>query len=134
MRYTSNTVWNTFPWPQNITIKQIEKIAKISKELREERNKSMKSYNLCLRDLYRTVEQHGKNPVKDLQNKLDVAVMEAYGIKTEKEILQVLLSLNLEVAKLEQIGKEVIKPGLPNWVKNKKDYVSSDCVKYIELD
>lgn len=134
LRYTSNTVWNTFPWPQNPTIKNIEKIAKLSKELRDERNKAMKSYNLSLRDLYRTVEQHGKNPVKDLQNKLDVAVMEAYGIKSEKEILQVLLNLNLEVAKQEQAGKEVIKPGLPHWVKNKKDFITTDSVKYIELE
>jgi type II restriction/modification system DNA methylase subunit YeeA len=129
-RYTTESVWNTFPWPQSPTQKQIEKVAAASKVLRDARNKTMQEHHYSLRDLYRIVEQPGKNPIKELHSALDKAVMEAYGFKKDEDILTQLLALNLEVHTKEQNKQPVQPPGLPDWVKNKEKFVSDDCVKF----
>jgi type I restriction-modification system DNA methylase subunit len=129
-RYTGETVFNTFPWPQNPTGAQINKVAIASKALRDARNKAMKDHVMSLRDLYRLLEQPGKNPIKDLHTKLDKAVMEAYGFNEDEDLLAQLLALNLKVAQNEKEGKPVQPPGLPDFVKNKEEYVSDDCVRF----
>jgi len=129
-RYTGETVFNTFPWPQNPTEAQIKKVTIASKALRDGRNKAMKDHVMSLRDLYRLLEQPGKNPIKDLQANLDKAVMEAYGFNEDADLLAQLLALNLQVAQNEKEGKPVQPPGLPEFVKNKEDYVSDDCVRF----
>ena len=37
-RYTSDTVFDSYPWPQNPTIKQIGEVAKFAKALRDKRS------------------------------------------------------------------------------------------------
>ncbi|MEM8940169.1 MAG: DNA methyltransferase [Bacteroidota bacterium] len=129
-RYTTNTVWDTFPWPQNPTQQQIRKVAEIAKELHHERTKALKEYNLTLRELYRTLEQPGKNPIKDLHTKLDKAVMEAYGFDPSVDILTQLLELNLKVAEREKNDEPVQAPGLPNFYPNPNELITDDCVKF----
>ena len=90
---------------------------------------------MSLRDLYRLLEQPGKNPIKDLQAALDKAVLEAYGFSDKEDILAQLLALNLTVAEKEKkgdpsAGSGVQSPGLPEFVKNKEQYVSDDCVRF----
>ena len=131
-RYTTDTVWDTFPFPQSPTQKQIEKIAAAAKTLRDVRNKAMKDYNYSLRDLYRVLEKPGKNAINDLQKELDNAVMEAYGFDEKKDLLSQLLELNLQVAEKEKRQEKVQAPGLPDWVKNKEKFVSDDCVRFEE--
>jgi hypothetical protein len=136
LRYTANTVWDTFPWPQTPTESQIKKVAETAQTLRTERTKVMQLHHMSLRDLYRLLEQPGKNPIKDLHLALDKAVLEAYGFDTKGKtvdtdfILENLLGLNHEVAAKETKGEKVQAPGLPDWIKNKDDYVSDDCVKF----
>jgi SAM-dependent methyltransferase len=130
-RYTTNTVWDTFPWPQKTTKKQIAKIANASKAIRDERNAIMEKNKSTLRDVYRVLEKPGKNKLKDLHNNLDKAVMEAYGFDAKTDILQQLLELNKKVAQLETDKKEVQAPGLPDWIIDKQKYISDDCVKFI---
>ncbi len=132
-RYTANSVWDTFPWPQNPTEKQMEKIAKISKSLRDARNSIMKSNKSTLRDLYRVFEKPGKNTLKDLHADLDKAVIDAYGFDSNKDVLYQLLNLNNSISKMENENKTVQKPGLPEWIDNKQKYISNDCVKFIEV-
>jgi len=129
-RYTNESVWDTFPWPQNPSIEQIRKVAKAANALRDERNKIMREYKMSLRDLYRLVEKPGKNPVRDLHETLDHAVMEAYGFSKEKDILEQLLELNLSLAAKEENGEKVQAPGLPEWVEHKEEFVSEDCVRF----
>jgi len=129
-RYTPNSVWDTFPWPQNPTEAQIKKVAIASKALRDGRIKAMKDHVMSLRDLYRLLEQPGKNPIKDLQANLDKAVMEAYGFNEDEDLLAQLLALNLQVAQNEKEEKPVQAPGLPSFVKNKAEYVSDNCVRF----
>jgi SAM-dependent methyltransferase len=129
LRYTTNTVWDTFPWPQTPSNQQIKKVAEAATELHRERTKALKEYNLTLRELYRTLEQPGKNPIKNLHTKLDKAVMEAYGFDPTGDILTQLLELNLKVAEREANEEPVQAPGLPNSYPNPNELISDDCVK-----
>ena len=131
LRYTTNTVWDTFPFPQNPKVEQIKEVAKLAKKFRAIRNEVMSRHQYSLRDLYRLIEQHGKNPIKDLQNELDDAVREAYGFNKSKDILQQLLDLNFKVADKELKGEKVQAPGLPDFIENKNEYITIDCVEYI---
>ena len=134
--YNTASIWDTFPFPQSPTESQIKKVADAAKTLREERTKTMQQHKMSLRDLYRLLEQPGKNPIKDLHAALDKAVLEAYGFNTKEKnidtdfILENLLALNHEVAAKEKRGEKVQPPGLPQWIKNKEDYVSEDCVRF----
>ncbi|MFT7590053.1 MAG: type I restriction-modification system DNA methylase subunit [Limisphaerales bacterium] len=130
-RYTGNSVWDTFPFPQNPTLTQVKKVAKVVEELRDIRNQIMIKHNYSLRDLYRILEEPGANPLKDAHQKLDDAVLSAYDFGKRKDILTQLLELNFEVADKVEKGEEVQNPGLPKCVKNKKEFVSEDCVKMI---
>lgn len=129
-RYTTNTVWDTFPWPQTPTEAQIKKVATAAKALHTQRSAALKQYKMSLRDLYRLLEQPGENPIKDLHATLDKAVMEAYGFDGTKDILSQLLALNLLVADKENKKEKVQPPGLPEFVKNKETYVSDECVRF----
>jgi hypothetical protein len=128
LRYTANTVWDTFPFPQNPTINDVRKVAAAAKELRDKRNEIMMKHNFSLRDVYRILEEPGSNPLKDLHQKLDDAVLSAYGFGKRKDLLSQLLELNFEVASKIKNGEEAQSPGLPKCVKNKKEFVSEDCV------
>ena len=69
-RYTSDTVFDSFAWPQKPNQKQVESVAKAAVALRKARAVAQKANGLSLRDLYRLVEQPGKNSVKTAQDKL----------------------------------------------------------------
>ena len=128
-RYTSDTVFDTFPWPQNPTKKQIEEVAKQAKALRYKRNEVMEEHHYTLRQLYRIMDDTPDNPVSEIQTRLDNAVREAYGMASNADILQYLLSLNTRMYEREQNGEFVQGPGLPDKIKDKSELVSDDCVK-----
>ena len=131
-RYTTNTVWDTFPFPQNPKLADVKKVAVAAKELRFKRNELMNKHDYTLRDIYRLLEEPGANPLKDAHQKLDDAVLVAYGFGKRKDILTQLLALNFEVDEKIEKGEEVQSPGLPKCVKKKKEFVSEDCVKMIK--
>lgn len=126
-RYTSTSVFDTFPWPQAPTLSKVRKVAEAAKKLREFRNKQFEKGNWTLRKLYRALEVPGKNPLKDLHEKLDNAVFAAYGVKPQ-DPLPMLLKLNHEVAAREEDGKSVVAPGLPPCAKKTAEFISDDCV------
>jgi hypothetical protein len=130
-RYTSDSVFDSFPWPQTPTVKQIEEVAKQAKALRDKRNEVMQKYNYTLRQLYRFMDDTPENPVSEIQGHLDKAVREAYGINMETDIPQYLLNLNGRLYEREQRGESVQGPGLPNKVKDKSKLISNDCVKIL---
>ena len=130
-RYTSDTVFDSFPWPQNPTKKQIEEVAKQAKVLRDKRNEFMEERQLTLRQLYRIMDDTPNNPVSEIQNKLDNAVRDAYGMRHDADILQFLLELNGKLYQKEQNDEIIQGPGLPSKIKDKSELVSEDCVKMI---
>jgi len=85
---------------------------------------------VSLQDLYRLLEQPGKNPIKDLHAALDKTVIEAYDFNENEDLLSQLLTLNLQVAEKEKKEEKVQAPGLLERVKNKEEYVTDNCVKF----
>ena len=131
-RYTSETVFDTFPWPQNPTKKQVEEVARLAKALRDKRNEMMEEHQLTLRKLYRIMDDTPNNPVSDIQTELDNAVRKAYGMRHDTDTLQFLLGLNSKVFEREQRGNSVQGPGIPGNIKDKSSLVSCDCVTLLE--
>jgi hypothetical protein len=127
-RYTSDSVFDSFPWPQKPTKAQVEAIAKYAVELRAARRKVMQENGLSLRELYRTMEQTPNNAVSDIQEKLDNAVRSAYGMKNNEDILAFLLNLNQILAQKESDGESIVGPGLPSFIENPEKYITADCV------
>lgn len=128
-RYTSDTVFDTFPWPQKPTLPQVKKVAEAAVTLRNLRRKVMTENNWSLRELYRTLDTPGKNPLRDAQDVLDAAVRAAYGMKAKEDPLAFLLALNAEMADREASMQPVTGPGLPPCVKDAAEFVTGDCVR-----
>jgi hypothetical protein len=128
-RYTSDTVFDTFPWPQAPTLKQVEVVAKAAVALRELRRKTMAVNGWSLRDLYRTLETPGANPLRGAHDALDAAVRAAYGMKPREDPLAFLLALNHVVAEREKNGEPVVAPGLPPCVPEAQAFITEDCVQ-----
>lgn len=127
-RYTSNTVFDSFPWPQAPNIAAVRKVAKAAKALQIGRRELSEKHQKSFRELYRAAELPGINPLKDLQERLDEAVRGAFGMPKKGSSLAFLLKLNNEVADLEKAGKPIQGPGLPFCVKSRSEFVSSECV------
>ncbi|GAA5055183.1 class I SAM-dependent DNA methyltransferase [Erythrobacter westpacificensis] len=130
-RYTNETIFTSFPWPQNPTLNAVQKVADASRELRILRQSLMKKHGLTYRALYRTLELPGASPLKDAHAKLDQAVRTAYGMKKSDDPLSFLFDLNQSVAKTEDAGKQVTGPGLPPVAKDPARFTSDDCVEII---
>ena len=125
-RYTSTTIFDSFPWPQFGILGLVEKIketkkpeelvlavAEAARNLRNLRNKLRADHKLSLRELYRTLELPGRNPLKDAQDALDKAVREAYYYGLSKEMkntdeLTFLFGLNQKCYAAEKNGKKII--------------------------
>lgn len=128
-RYTSNTVFDTFPWPQQVTLKQAKEVASCAKKLRNKRREIMQQYGYSLRELYRLMEDSPNNPVSNLQEELNQAVRAAYGMKKNEDILPFLLKLNQKLAEMEMNNDFIQGPGLPNCVQDKLEFINDDCIK-----
>jgi hypothetical protein len=124
-RYTSNTVFDSFPWPQSPNAKQIADVAAAAVSLRSVRNTLKETHNMSLRELYRTLDLPGAHPMKDAQAKLDDAVCAAYGMTKSVGVLEHLLALNKTVAARESAKEPVRGPGLPP-VASGATYVTTD--------
>jgi hypothetical protein len=127
-RYTSDTVFDTFPWPQSPTLAQVKKVAAAAVALRALRRKVMAENSWSLRDLYRTLDLPGQNPLCEVHEQLDAAVRAAYGMGKKDEPLAFLLALNRKVAEREEAGQPVTAPGLPGCVPDPLYFVTEDCV------
>jgi hypothetical protein len=128
-RYTPESVFDTFPWPQAATVKQIDAAACAAREVRRVRAEALKSLKGGLRALYRTLELPGANPLKDAHAALDAAVLAAYGFSAKKDLLAQLLALNLEVASKIENDQPVSAPGVPPTYPEPKKLVTEDCIK-----
>ena len=127
-RYTSDTVFDSFPWPQAPTSEQVRGVAAAAVALRELRREVMQRQGWSLRDLYRTLDTPGKNPLRDAQERLDAAVRAAYGMPAGADVLGFLLTLNGQLAAAEARGETIVGPGLPAGF-NPADFTTADAVR-----
>lgn len=132
-RYTSDTVFDSFPWPQSPTLAQAKNVAKAAVKLRTQRTQVMTKHGLSRRDLYRQLEEPGRSPIKDAHEALDQAVRDAYGMKAKDQILAFLLDLNIALADAEGKGRRVQGPGLPSSVIERELFLSLDAVQAPKL-
>jgi hypothetical protein len=153
-RYTSDTVFDTFPWPQlevsreerqkreekgkeplrssrslREIIEQIRAVAEAALALRALRHEIMSANGWSLRELYKSLETPGENRLRDAHAALDTAVRAAYGMKPNEDILAFLLKLNLELADKETKGEPITPPGLPENYPDAKKLVTADCIQ-----
>lgn len=128
-RYTSNSVFDSFPWPQAPSLKEVEKIATQAVALRTLREKLRKKHNLTLRELYRSLDLPGTHPLKTEQEKLDVAVRQAYKMSPNTEPLEFLSKLNAKVVLEEKAGNFIEGPGLPSFIFDSKPFITIDCIE-----
>ena len=127
-RYTSDTVFDTFPWPQAPAKKALRTVADAAAELRKLRRERMAQLGWSLRELYRTLDEPGASPLKDAHAALDAAVRTAYGMAATDDPLSFLLSLNAECAAAEKAGKPITPPGLPLPPAEHAAYITEDCI------
>lgn len=128
-RYTPESVFDTFPWPQAPTVQEINAVAAASREVRRIRAETLPHLRGGLRALYRTLELPGANPLKDAHAALDAAVLAAYGLSAKQDLLAQLLALNLEVAARIEKGEPVTAPGVPKTYPNPQSLVTGDCIQ-----
>lgn len=121
-RYTSESVFQTFPWPQSPTTKEIDDIAAAGRHLRQVREDASTKIDGGLRGLYRTLDLPGANPLRSAHDALDSAVFAAYGFSAKKDLLQQLLDLNLAVSE----SSSALGAGVPKSYKNPSKLVSKD--------
>lgn len=128
-RYTPESVFDTFPWPQTPTMKQVNDVAAAGREIRRIRAEALKNIKGGLRALYRSLELPGRNPLKDAHAALDAAVLEAYGFSATGDILKQLLDLNLSVAARIEKGESVTSPGVPPSYGDPRPLITDDCIQ-----
>jgi hypothetical protein len=127
-RYTSNTVWDSFPWPQTPTKEAARQVADAAISLRTVRAQLASRHRLSLRELYRSIELPGESPLKDAHAALDAAVRYAFGMKAESDALAFLLTLNSELSENEKKGIKVRSAGLPEFIADRSGFVTEDAL------
>ncbi|WP_288369869.1 DNA methyltransferase [uncultured Marinobacter sp.] len=126
-RYTSDSVFATFPWPQSPSEQDVRAVAEAAKEVRQIRQSSANN-NVNLQELYRTLDLPGKSPLKDAHEKLDAAVLQAYGFAAKRDLLQQLLNLNVLCSQEISAGRSPAGPGIPLSVSNPDSLISDDFI------
>ncbi len=129
IRYTMR-VWNTFPWPQEVSEPAVVQVAAAARALRATRDRLMTDNGWSLRALHQAAEVDGPHPLKNAQRALDEAVAEAYGMPSDQEVTEFLLDLNRALVEDEAAGKTVTGPGLPPGLAPKDPrWLSADCIE-----
>ena len=127
-RYTSNTVFDSFPWPQQPSLTAAQAVADAAVSLRKLRYKLKAQHSLSFRELYRVLEMPGTSPLKDAHMTLDKAVRDAYGMSKGENALVFLLDLNLTLASAEAKLLPVTGPGWPCIAKDRSPFITKDCL------
>lgn len=127
-RYTSETVFDSFPWPQSPTEKQCLAVANAAVALRALRRQMASEKHMNLRAMYTSMEDPGAHPLKEAHAALDKAVRAAYAMPARKDLLAFLLNLNQKCADREAKGELINAPGLPTEMWSGA-FVTKDCVR-----
>ena len=126
-RYTSESIFSTFPWPQGPSAVDVQAVADAGRAVLNVRAAATGKKGTGLRALYRTLDLPGNNPLKDAHGSLDTAVLKAYGFSKKKDLLLQILELNSEVSDLIASGEVVVGPGVPGTFTGAGGLVSADC-------
>ncbi len=112
-RYTHNTCFETFPFPQTPTPKIIEKIRQTTLALHQYRSQQMEQKQWGITKLYNAYFDEPASQLYKLHQQLDSLTLQAYGFTPQDDILEKLLTLNHQLAAQEQAGQPIIGPHAP---------------------
>jgi hypothetical protein len=112
-RYTHQTCFEPFPFPQTPDSKQVTSIREITQKLHDYRTQQMESKQWGITQLYNKFFDEPTSQLSKLHAELDKQVMQAYRFKPTDEILEKLLQLNGELAEKEARGEFVLGPQAP---------------------
>jgi SAM-dependent methyltransferase len=101
-RYTHNTCFETFPFPQNKTSPLVAKIRAAMQELHQYRTEQMESKQWGITKLYNEYFHEPASQLYKLHAKLDKLVMQIYGFSDSDDLLEKLLHLNQAIAAQEK--------------------------------
>jgi hypothetical protein len=127
--YSSESVFDTFPWPQSPDAKAVNAVAAAGREVRRVRADALPKMKGGLRALYRTLELPGANPLKAAHAALDAAVLAAYGFSPKADLLAQLLALNQQTAARIAAGDSVTAPGIPSGFASPETLITDDCIR-----
>jgi len=113
LRYTSTTSFKTFPFPQTPAPNLITTIRAIAQELHDYRSTQMERKQWGITKLYNEYFHEPTSQLYKLHAKLDAIVLQAYGFKPDDDLLEKLLTLNLELAEKETRGGAIVGPWAP---------------------
>lgn len=108
-------------------------VADAAVALRQLRRETMTKLDWSLRDLYRSLEEPGANPLRDAHAALDTALRAAYGMGKNDDILTHLLALNHAYAEKEKAGEKITPPGLPLPPEEHAAFITTDCIEAPQL-
>jgi hypothetical protein len=131
-RYTSSTVFDTFPWPDAPGAHQVAAVAAAAVAVRAVRRRLCERHALSLRALHASPEGPGRRPLDEAQAALDATVRAAYGMGPGEDPLAFLLALNHARAAREAEGAIGAGPGVPPGVEA-AGLVSEDAVQPARL-
>jgi SAM-dependent methyltransferase len=129
LRYTSKTVFDTFPWPQAPTEEAVEVVTAAVESLLNFRDERLAD-GITLEKQYNSLRDPGRNPLRHLQAKLDEAVAVAYGFSPDDDVLAQLLALNQSIAEEERSGVTSRRPGNEGYKNTKR---TSSCIEPVRL-
>ena len=119
LRYTSRTVFDTYPWPQAPTDEAVGMVVDVVQRLIDFRDERLAD-GISLEAQYKSLRDPGRNALRDLQNELDKAVAVAYGFSEDDDVLAQLLALNQSIAEQEKDGlTEPRRPGNEGFARTK---------------
>ena len=131
-RYTSDTVFDTFPWPQKPKHAQIAEVAAAAVALRTLRREVMAARGWSLRELYRTLDSPGDSTLRAAHARLDAAVRAAYAMPPKADPVAFLIELNLSLTAKEKAGETITPPGLPLPEAERAVFITEDCIRVTE--
>lgn len=91
IRYTHDTIFETFPFPQVVAPAQVQQIRQAMTTLNDYRNEVMVAKNWGITDLYNAYFHEPASQLAKLHQALDILVIKAYGWKASEDILSNLL-------------------------------------------
>jgi hypothetical protein len=97
-RYTSTTVWDSYPWPQAPTRQQVHAVVKAAESLLLVRSEYL-AKGRSLAAQYDSLKEPGNSRLRSCQAALDAAVLDAYGFTTSEDLLTQIYALNQDIAK-----------------------------------
>ncbi len=103
LRYTSTTVWDTFPWPASPSGAAVSEIASAAAEILALRSRYLTD-GTSLKRQYNALRTPGRSPLRTAHERLNRAVMSAYELEAGSDIPAQLLALNQAAANDEGLA------------------------------